>query len=95
MTFETDGAKALAAWNNQGMTNTRPKPRKRPRSFSQATKLVIDVATGPVEDRPPTPEEQGKDPAAAALGRTGGAARAKSMSAAKRPEIARKAAKDR
>jgi hypothetical protein len=95
MTFETDGAKALAAWINQGMTNTRSKPRKRPRNFSQAAKLVIDVATGQVEDRPPTPEEQGKDPAAAALGRKGGAARAKSMSAEKRPEIARKAAKDR
>jgi hypothetical protein len=95
MTFETDGAKALAVWNNQGMTNTRPKPRKRARNFSQAAKLVIDVATGQVEDRPPTPEEQGKDPAAAALGRRGGATRAESMSAEKRPEIARKAAKDR
>ena len=52
----------------------------------------MDVATGQVEDRPPTPEEQGKDPAAAALGRKGGAARAKSMSAEKRAEIARKAA---
>jgi hypothetical protein len=41
-------------------------PRKRPRDFSQAAKLVIDIATGQVEDRPPTPEEQGKDPAAAA-----------------------------
>lgn len=95
MTCETDGAKALAAWNNQGMTNTRPKPRKRPRNFSQAAKLFIDVATGQVEDRPLTPEEQGKETAAAALGRKGGAARAKSISAEKRPEIARKAAKDR
>jgi len=32
---------------------------------------VIDVATGQAEDREPTPEEQGKDPAAAALGRKG------------------------
>ena len=39
--------------------------RKRPRDFSQAAKLVIDIATGQVEDRPPTPEERGKDPAAA------------------------------
>jgi hypothetical protein len=38
--------------------------RKRPRDFSQAAKLVIDIATGQIEDRPPTPEEQGKDPAA-------------------------------
>ncbi len=71
------------------------KPPKRPRDFSQAAKLVIDVATGQVEDREPTPEEQGKDPAAAALGRKGGAARAKSMTAARRSEIARKAASER
>jgi len=71
------------------------KPRKRPRDFSQAGKLVVDIATGQVEDRPPTPEEQGKDPAAAALGRKGGAARAAKMSAERRAEIARKAAKSR
>jgi hypothetical protein len=56
---------------------------------------VIDIATGEVEDRPPTPEEQGKDPAAAALGSKGGAARAKTMTAEKRAEIARKAAQKR
>ena len=71
------------------------KPPKRPRDFSQAAKLVIDVATGQREDREPTPEEQGKDPAAAALGRKGGAARAKSMSAERRAEIASKAAASR
>jgi hypothetical protein len=70
-------------------------PRKRPRDFSQAAKLVVDIASGQVDDRPPTPEEQGKDPAAAAMGRKGGAARARSMSAEKRAEIARKAAKTR
>ena len=37
--------------------------RKRPRDFNQAAKLVIHIATGEIEDRPPTPEEQGKDPA--------------------------------
>jgi hypothetical protein len=71
------------------------KPPKRPRDFSQAAKLVIDVATGQVEDRPLTPEEQGKDPAAAAMGKKGGAARAKSMTADRRAEIARKAAQKR
>jgi hypothetical protein len=69
--------------------------RKRPRDFSQAAKMVIDIATGQVEDRPPTPEEQGKDPAAAALGRKGGAARAKSTTAERRREIALRAAKER
>jgi hypothetical protein len=71
------------------------KPPKRPRDFSQAAKLVIDVATGQVEDREPTPEEQGKDPGAVALGRKGGASRAKSLSGKKRSEIARLAAQKR
>jgi len=56
---------------------------------------MIDIASGEIEDREPTPEEQGKNPAAAVLGRKGGAARAKSMSPEKRAEIARKAAQKR
>jgi len=71
------------------------KHRKRPRDFSQAAKLVIDVATGQVEDREPTPEEQGKDPAAAALGRKGGAARAAKMTPEERSASARRAARNR
>ena len=71
------------------------KHPKRPRDFNQAGKLVIDIATGQVEDREPTPEEQGKDPAAAALGRKGGAARAAKMSPQRRAEIAKRAAKKR
>jgi hypothetical protein len=71
------------------------KPRKRPRDFSQAAKLVVDIATGEVEDRPPTPEEQGKDPAAAAMGRKGGRARAANMTKERRAEIAKKAAESR
>ena len=68
---------------------------KRPRDFSQAAKLVIDVATGQVEDRAPTPQERGKDPAAAALGRKGGVARASRLTHKNRVEIAKKAAKAR
>ena len=75
------------------------KPPKRPRDFNQAAKLVIDIATGQVEDRGPTPEEQGKDPAAVQRGRLGGAiggkARAEALPKAKRSEISRKAAKAR
>jgi hypothetical protein len=48
-----------------------------------------------VEDRPPTPEEQGKDPAAVALGKKGGASRASNLSQARRKEIAQKAAEIR
>lgn len=69
--------------------------KKRPRDPAQLAKLMIDIASGEVEDREPTPEEQGKNPAAAALGRKGGAARAKSMSPEKRAEIARRAAVSR
>jgi general stress protein YciG len=72
-----------------------PKHPKRPRDFSQAAKFVVDVATGQREDREPTPEEQGKDPAAAAMGRKGGAARAKAISPERRTEIARKGAQKR
>jgi hypothetical protein len=41
------------------------------------------------------PDDSGKDPAAMALGKKGGRARAKALSAKKRVEIARKAAKTR
>jgi hypothetical protein len=92
---ETDGAKVFAMWDNQGMADSNSKLRKRPRDPAQLAKLMIDIASGEVEDREPTPEELGKDPAAAALGRKGGAARAKSMSAEKRAEIAKRAAKSR
>ena len=45
---------------------------KRPRDPNQLAKSIIDIATGQKPDRDPTPEEQGKDPAAVALGRKGG-----------------------
>jgi hypothetical protein len=69
--------------------------RKRPRDPAQLAKLMIDIASGEVEDRAPTPEEQGKDPAAVALGRKGGKARAEGMSARKRKAIAKKGAAHR
>jgi hypothetical protein len=72
-----------------------PRGIKRPRDFNQAAKLVVDIASGQVEDREPTPEEQGKDPAATALGRKGGVARAAKMLPEQRADIARKAAAKR
>jgi hypothetical protein len=69
--------------------------KKRPRDPAQLAKLIVDIATGEVEDREPTPEEQGKNPSAAALGRRGGEARAKGLSKDRLKEIARKAAKTR
>ena len=78
------------------MTQDTPR-KKRPRDPAQLAKFVVDVATGEVEDREPTPEEQGKDPAAVSLGRRGGLkggkARASSMSAEQRRALATKAAK--
>ena len=43
--------------------------RKRPRDPAQLAKLMVDIATGQIEDRPPTPEEQDKDPSAIERGR--------------------------
>jgi hypothetical protein len=71
------------------------KGLKRPRDFSQAAKLVVDIASGQVEDREPTPEERGVDPAASALGRKGGPARAAKLDPEKRRQIARQAAAKR
>ena len=73
--------------------------KKRPRDANRLAKSIVDLATGEVEDREATPEEQGKDPAAVSLGRRGGLkggkARAKSMSPKRRSEIAKAAAKAR
>jgi hypothetical protein len=53
---------------------------------------VMRIATGQIED---VTTDDGKNAAAVALGRMGGKARAASMSARKRKEIAKKAAKAR
>ena len=75
------------------------KHPKRPRDFSQAAKLVVDIASEQIADRELTPEEQGKDPAAVALGKRGGLkgglARAAKMTKEQRSESAKKAAKAR
>jgi hypothetical protein len=66
---------------------------KHPRDVNSLAKFITDLATGQVE-LPKTNE--GKDPAAVALGRKGGLkggrARAESLSGKKRSEIAKKAA---
>jgi len=73
--------------------------KKRPRDPNQLGKMIVDISVGDVEDRAPTPEEEGKDPAAVSLGRRGGLkggkARAKSLSRAQRAEMARNAANKR
>ena len=71
------------------------KHPKRPRDPNALAKHIIGIATGQVEDREPTPEEQGKDPAAVALGKKGGKARAERLGGAKRKQIAKNAANAR
>ena len=68
------------------------KNPKRPRDPNQLAKLMVDILTGDVEDRERTPEERGIDPAASAMGKKGGPARAASMTPERRVEIAKKAA---
>ena len=73
--------------------------KKRPRDPNQLGKMIVDISVGEVEDRAPTPEEEGKDPAAVSLGRRGGLkggrARADRLTAIQRKRIAQKAAKAR
>jgi hypothetical protein len=75
------------------------RPPKRPRDLNQWAKRMVDIATGETVDREPTPEEQGKDPAAVSLGRRGGLkggkSRAASMTPERRSAIAKKAAESR
>jgi hypothetical protein len=69
--------------------------RKRPRDPIQLAKLIGDIATGQTTDM----VDDGKNPAAVALGRLGGAkggkARAQKLSAVRRKAIAKKAARTR
>lgn len=70
--------------------------KKRPRDPNQLGKMIVDISVGDIEDRGPTPEEEGKDAAAVSLGRRGGlkggAARSKKLSPERRAQIAKKAA---
>lgn len=71
---------------------------KGPRGENRPTDVIgsaIKVARLAVGDETEELKDDGKDPAAKALGAKGGAARAKSLSAAKRSEIAKKAAAKR
>ncbi len=67
---------------------TRPK---RPRDTDQLAKLIVDLSTGEGEN---DSANDAKDPAAVSLGKRGGLkggpARANSLSAEKRKEIAKK-----
>jgi hypothetical protein len=72
-----------------------PKRSSRPRDLNQLAKLITDQATGQASPELAS-REDGKNPAAVALGRLGGLkggkARAEKLSERKRKEIAKKAA---
>jgi hypothetical protein len=69
-----------------------PKGERRPADAIGNAVMIGRIATGEIED---LTTDDGKNAAAVALGRMGGKARAESMSAKRRKEIARNAAKKR
>ena len=69
-----------------------PKGEKRKADVIGNAVHIMRIATGEVDDATP---DDGKDKAAQAMGRKGGAARAASMTAEQRAEIAKKAAATR
>ena len=69
-----------------------PKGEKRPADAIGNAIMIGRIATGEIDD--PTTDD-GKNSAAVALGRMGGKARAEGMTAKRRKEIAKKAAKSR
>jgi len=69
-----------------------PKGEKRPADAIGRAVRIAQIATGEVEDKAP---DDGKDPAAKALGAKGGKARAANMSPERRKEIAQNAAAKR
>jgi len=67
------------------------KRLKRPRDPIQLGKLIVDIATGQVEDC----DNDDRNAHAAALGKKGGKARAEALTPERRAEIAKKAAAKR
>jgi hypothetical protein len=72
------------------------RSRKRPRDVNELGRQIVDEATG---EAPQSDPDEGKDPAAVALGRKGGLkggkARAAKLTAKQRTESAQKAARAR
>ena len=72
---------------------TGPKGQKRPADVIGNAVRVMKIATGELDEE--TPVDDGKDPAAKALGAKGGAARASKLTPEERRSIAQKAARSR
>ncbi len=77
-------------WHTWGMR--KPSGIRRPRDLNQLAAALVGEATN---EAAPAPPDDGKDPAAVALGRKGGLkggkARAAALTPARRKEIAQKA----
>lgn len=71
---------------------TGPKGQKRPADVVGNAIKIAKIATGEEDD---DVKDDGKDPAAKALGAKGGKKRAENLSPERRAEIARKAAQKR
>ncbi|MAZ03413.1 MAG: RNA-binding protein [Sneathiella sp.] len=69
-----------------------PKGQKRPGDVIGAAVMVAKIATGEAEENI---KDDGKDPAAKALGAKGGKKRAANLTPERRAEIAKKAAAKR
>lgn len=72
-----------------------PKHPKRPRDPSQLAKLVVDIATGNVQDAPQASDKGPMASLGRAGGLRGGRARAEKLPEERRSEIASQAAKVR
>lgn len=70
-----------------------PKGEKRPADVIGNAVHVMRIATGEIDETAPV--DDGKDPAAKALGAKGGKARARKLSPSQREELAKKAAATR
>ena len=70
-----------------------PKGQKRPADVVSNAVRVMKILTGEEEEE--FDGKDGKDPAAQAMGRKGGQARARKLSPEERSDIARKAARTR
>ena len=81
---------AMSAGKQEREQTSMPRTRapKRPRDFNQRAKLIVDIATGQVEEEQPKPVNESSRNG----GLKGGKARAEALTPERRSEIARKGA---
>ena len=93
LAFPASSLYMLIAKQYEGVMPKGPQGQKRPADTGANAIRVAKVLTGEIVEQ--TDADDGKDKAAQALGRKGGAARAKALTPEKRREIAQKAAAKR